>query len=125
MATQGVCAFSEGYFRCGSGHAPKENGSVNTLQCNTGDQRISIASGSAVRRLTPTECERLMGFPDNWTRIPWKGKQASECPDGPRYKACGNSMGVNVMRWIGARIQEVEESTLAERPIGHMQADKQ
>ncbi len=67
-------------------------------------------SCSTVRRLTPIECERLMGFPDNWTRIPWRGKPAEECPDGPRYKACGNSMGVNVMRWIGRRIQEVEDN---------------
>jgi DNA (cytosine-5)-methyltransferase 1 len=64
----------------------------------------------SVRRLTPTECERLQGFPDGWTAIPWKGKPASECPDGPRYKALGNSMAVNCMRWIGARIQAVEEA---------------
>ena len=68
-----------------------------------------IMQGSSVRRLTPIECERLMGFPANWTRIPWRGKPAEDCPDGPRYKACGNSMGVNVMRWIGTRIQEVED----------------
>ena len=61
-----------------------------------------------VRRLLPIETERLMGFPDNWTRIPWRGKQAEECPDSPRYKACGNSMCVNVMRWIGMRIENVE-----------------
>ena len=58
----------------------------------------------AVRRLTPRECERLQGFPDDWSKIPWKGKPADECPDGPRYKACGNSMAVPVMRWIGERI---------------------
>jgi len=62
-----------------------------------------------VRRLTPIECERLMGFPDNHTRIPWRGKPAEQCPDGPRYKACGNSMCVNVMRWLGTRIQMVED----------------
>lgn len=61
-----------------------------------------------VRRLLPIETERLMGFPDNWTRIPWRGKPAEECPDSPRYKACGNSMCVNVMRWIGMRIENVE-----------------
>ena len=61
-----------------------------------------------VRRLTPVECERLMGFPDNWTRIPWRGKPEEQCPDGPRYKACGNSMCVNVMRWIGMRIEYIE-----------------
>ena len=61
-----------------------------------------------VRRLTPVECERLMGFPNNWTRIPWRGKPKEQCPDSPRYKACGNSMCVNVMRWIGMRIEHVE-----------------
>ena len=57
-----------------------------------------------VRRLTPIECERLQGFPDNHTLIDWRGKDAAECPDGPRYKAIGNSMAVPVMRWIGERI---------------------
>ena len=61
-----------------------------------------------VRRLLPIETERLMGFPDNWTRIPWRGKPEEQCPDSPRYKACGNSMCVNVMRWIGMRIEYVE-----------------
>lgn len=57
-----------------------------------------------VRRLTPVECERLQGFPDNYTAIPWRNKPASECPDGPRYKALGNSWAVPVVRWIGERI---------------------
>ena len=65
--------------------------------------------GYAVRRLTPTECERLQGFPDGWTRIPYRGKDADACPDGPRYKALGNSMAVNVMRWIGQRIDAVDK----------------
>ena len=60
----------------------------------------------AIRRLTPVECERLQGFPDNWTRIPWKKKPEEECPDGPRYKACGNSMAVPCMKWIGRRINQ-------------------
>lgn len=62
-----------------------------------------------VRRLLPLECERLMGFPDNHTRISWRGKKPENCPDAPRYKACGNSMCVNVMRWIGMRIDYVEK----------------
>ena len=62
-----------------------------------------------VRRLTPIECERLQGFPDNYTQIPWRNKAPEDCPDGPRYKAMGNSMAVPVMRWIGERIQMVEE----------------
>lgn len=65
-----------------------------------------IAYNGVARTLTPRECERLQGFPDDWTQIPWKGKPASECPDAPRYKACGNSMAVPVMRWLGQRIQE-------------------
>lgn len=67
----------------------------------------SVASAMAVRRLTPRECERLQGFPDDYTLIPWRKKPASECPDGPRYKALGNSMAVPVMRWIGERIARV------------------
>ena len=58
----------------------------------------------AVRRLTPVECERLQGFPDGYTAIPWKKKPAAECPDGPRYKALGNSWAVPVVRWIFRRI---------------------
>ena len=65
---------------------------------------------ATVRRLLPVECERLMGFPDNHTRIRWKGKPEEECPDAPRYKACGNSMAVNVMMWIGERIEMAEKS---------------
>ncbi len=61
-----------------------------------------------VRRLTPVECERLQGFSDNFTQIPYRNKAAENCPDGPRYKAMGNSMAVPVMRWIGERIQMVE-----------------
>lgn len=64
-----------------------------------------VASRTAVRRLTPLECERLMGFPDNWTQIPWRNKPADECPDGPRYKAIGNSKAVPVVRWIARRIE--------------------
>jgi DNA (cytosine-5)-methyltransferase 1 len=68
----------------------------------------AIAAKLQVRRLTPVECERLQGMPDNHTRIPWRNKPAEDCPDGPRYKAIGNSMAVPVMRWIGERIIKVE-----------------
>lgn len=61
-----------------------------------------------VRRLTPRECERLQGLPDDWTKVPYRGKPADECPDGPRYKAIGNSMAVPVMRWIGERMATAE-----------------
>ena len=63
------------------------------------------AASAAVRRLTPRECERLQGFQDDWTAIPWRGTPAS---DGPRYRAIGNSMAVNCMEWIGQRIAGVD-----------------
>lgn len=63
-------------------------------------------SGYVVRRLTPTECERLQGFPDGWTDIPYKGKEHP--PDGPRYKALGNSWAVPCARWIGERMEQVD-----------------
>ena len=84
--------------------------SIRTAGGSGQEGKPHVLHGMSVRRLTPTECERLQGFPDGWTAIPWKGKSASECPDGPRYKALGNSMAVNCMRWIGARIQAVEEA---------------
>lgn len=66
---------------------------------------IGVQAGWAVRRLTPRECERLQGFPDDYTLVPWRKGMA---PDGPRYRALGNSMAVNVMRWVGQRIAMVE-----------------
>lgn len=94
---------------CGE-YSPQINAKAGTGGCNlphaTGVMGVSV--NTSVRRLLPVECERLMGFPDNWTRIPWRGKSAEDCPDSPRYKACGNSMCVNVMRWIGLRIEKVE-----------------
>lgn len=81
-----------------------------SLDLEDGMQAQSMTNGSfrIVRRLTPRECERLQGFPDDFTRIPWRGKPAEECPDGPRYKAIGNSWAVNCARWIGRRIERVE-----------------
>lgn len=67
-----------------------------------GQDPLVLATAMQVRRLTPRECERLQGFPDDYTAIPWRGK--SESPDGPRYKALGNSWAVPVVRWIGKRI---------------------
>ena len=61
-------------------------------------QDMTLVDGYIVRRLTPTECERLQGFPDGWTDIQWKGQE--HAPDTPRYKALGNSMAVPVMRWM-------------------------
>lgn len=66
----------------------------------------AVATASAVRKLLPVECERLQGFPDGWTQIPYRGKPAEQCPDAPRYKALGNSWAVPVVRWIGQRIEK-------------------
>jgi DNA (cytosine-5)-methyltransferase 1 len=92
------------------------NGSITgDIACTMGTPGSSVnASGPtvmqnmAVRRLTPTECERLQGFPDGYTNIPWRKKD--ESPDGPRYKSLGNSMAVPVMKWIGQRIKQVENA---------------
>ena len=82
-----------------------------TLNTEWGVNSDQICNGNCVinfprvRKLTPLECERLQGFPDNYTRIPWRNKPAEQCPDTPRYMAIGNSMAVPVMRWIGSRIK--------------------
>lgn len=70
-----------------------------------GNNKPAVHVAMQVRRLTPTECERLQGFPDGYTNIPWRKKP--EAPDGPRYKALGNSMAVPCMKWIGERIRAV------------------
>jgi DNA (cytosine-5)-methyltransferase 1 len=99
--------------RTGSAYDP----TTETLPIAFGAQNSANQGGDviqqsmAVRRLTPTECERLQGFPDNYTQIAWRNKLPEDCPDGPRYKAMGNSMAVPVMRWIGERIQMVEGIT--------------
>jgi DNA (cytosine-5)-methyltransferase 1 len=74
-----------------------------TLEARSTPQ--AVGAGWAVRRLTPAECARLQGFPDHHARIAWRGKAAEICPDGPQYKTYGNSMAVNVMRWLGERLQ--------------------
>lgn len=79
---------------------------------NAGGQ-LAVQNGLAVRRLTPRECERLQGFEDDYTRIKWRGRDAGNCPDGPRYKALGNSMAVPVMSWIGERLEIVDDATIA------------
>ena len=76
-----------------------------TLDKGKGDA-VSTIQGMKVRRLTPRECERLQGFPDDYTNVPHRGKPAA---DGPRYKALGNSWAVPVVRWIGERIEAVEQ----------------
>jgi DNA (cytosine-5)-methyltransferase 1 len=68
----------------------------------------AVQSAMQVRRLTPEECEALQGFPRGYSAIPWRKKAAADCPDGPRYKALGNSWAVPNVRWIGERLQQVE-----------------
>ena len=103
--------------RCGADTYTKPDGTEGTAgkgalvsedvaftMATTQDQ--TLIDGYVVRRLTPTECERLQGFPDGWTDIEYRGKPA---PDGQRYKALGNSMAVPVIRWLGERIEMVDE----------------
>jgi len=93
---------------------PSDNGRMGLGIGSEGDPQNTITKAhshavfhqTAVRRLTPTECERLQGFPDGYTDIPWRGKD--ESPDGLRYKAMGNSMAVPCMKWIGQRIMEID-----------------
>ena len=85
-----------------------DDGSAYCMDARGVPQMVAQPTAMQVRRLTPVECERLQGFPDGYTAIPWRNKPASECPDGPRYKAVGYSMAVLVMRWIGERINQVE-----------------
>lgn len=70
--------------------------------------RSYVAQPWAVRRLTPVETSRLQGFPDDFTCIPYRGKPADKCPDGPQYKGHGNSWAINCIDWIGERIEQVE-----------------
>lgn len=79
-----------------------------TLSCNH-EAPIVNDENTVLRRLTPIECERLQGFPDDYTKIPWNGKDKDCCPDNLRYKALGNSMATTVMGWIGKRIQKVSD----------------
>ena len=93
------------------GREPKNGGNGLGVSCETSFTLNAtgvhgVMTRSSVRRLTPVECERLQGFPDNWTRIPYRGKPEDQCPDSPRYKAIGNSWAVPVVRWIGKRINE-------------------
>jgi DNA (cytosine-5)-methyltransferase 1 len=83
---------------------PSEHRDTSVTDTLTVSQNAAVATSLAVRRLTPRECERLQGFPDDYTAIAYRGKPAA---DGPRYKAMGNSMAVNCMAWIGERIAAV------------------
>jgi len=67
---------------------------------------VLVDENGEIRKLTPTECERLQGFPDDYTKIPYNGKEPDKCPDMYRYRAIGNSWAVPVVRWLGKRIDD-------------------
>lgn len=93
----------------------RESNTCYTLNTNSnasGRNTPLMRNGFAVRRLMPVECERLQGFPDGYTCIPYRKKTADLCPDSPRYKALGNSMAVPCMAWIGGRIAAYVEGDL-------------
>ena len=95
----------------GKGALVSDEVSLTLSTSNTQTLFSEEGGGMVVRRLTPRECERLQGFPGGWTDIPWRGRD--HAPDGPRYKAIGNSMCVQVMRWIGERIADAAETRVA------------
>lgn len=100
------------YFRRGGNFKYHKDKKAATLRSSAASDCFDLVLAREkkyIRRLTPLECERLQGFPDNYTQIEWRGKPAEQCPDSLRYKAIGNSMTVPVMRWIGERIKRMEE----------------
>lgn len=123
-----VCSTVSAKYGTGGGNTPivvfTQNDAGRDACVDVGDPMYTLTAGGkipgvcydqgvintryVVRRLTPRECERLQGFPDDWTLIPWRSKAAEDCPDSHRYKAVGNSMAVPVMWYIGRRIQIIE-----------------
>jgi DNA (cytosine-5)-methyltransferase 1 len=103
---QAVASFlpKQGYKAMGIGYEIEQ---APTLRA--GLDSYGLLTSTAIRRLTPIECERLQGFPDNYTQIPFRNKPPHQCPDGPRCKALGNSMAVPVLKWIGERINEINK----------------
>ena len=103
------CVFKIRQGKPGGGKGALEQENLAFTCATSQDQYVS--SNGYARYLTPRECERLMGFSDDYTRIPYKGKPAEACPDAPRYKALGNSIAVPVLAWIGKRINDIEKET--------------
>ena len=94
-----------------------EDGNISgALTSDSGAKQTNyVHENSVIRRLTPVECERLQGFPDNYTQIPWKGKVKEDCPDSHRYKALGNAMAVPVIQFLGRNIVDYERKRNEER----------
>lgn len=122
MISRGPCAvsFEPGIAkREGAPHRFTDEVS-STLRSDMGDNLPAVAAMDyIVRRLTPLECERLQGLPDGYTKIPYRGKSAEECPDTPRYKALGNGWAVNCARWICRRIRKHDEKHREENAHGN------
>ena len=120
VAIGGAVSFEPGLARReGEGHRFIEEVS-STLRADMGDNRPAVATVDyIVRRLTPLECERLQGLPDGYTKIPYRGKPADECPDTPRYKALGNGWAVNCARWVCQRIQDYDRTHEQENEDGN------
>lgn len=100
------------YFRRGGNYKYHKDKKAATLRSSAASDCFDLVLAREkryIRRLTPLECERLQGCPDDYTQIEWRGKPAEQCPDSLRYKAIGNSMAVPVMRWIGERIKRIKE----------------
>ena len=106
---QPIAAFKGGQGSGAGGIGYSEHVAPTLSASDGGNRTPTLLNKMAVRRLTPVECERLQGFPDNYTNIPWR--KADQSPDGPRYKALGNSMAVPVMAWIGRRIRAYNMQT--------------
>jgi site-specific DNA-cytosine methylase len=113
---QHAVAFKPSHYTRDKDGAPAETVPPLTKETDKGDQDPLLLAGSAVRRLMPRECERLQGFPDDYTLVTYRGKPAA---DGPRFKALGNSMAVPVVRWILSRIEMFDVKQLSTfEPLG-------
>ena len=114
MGNEGVAAFTTK--GDGSVFEAEVHPTLQTGGGQAGQGFPAVRRSMVVRKLTPIECERLQGFPDNWTQVPWRGKAAEDCPDSHRYKACGNSMAVPVMKFIGEGIDFIHKQNLTPQP---------
>jgi len=94
----------------GAPRVKKEEVSPTLTAMTGGNRQPCVARNTIVRRLTPLECERLQGLPDNYTQIPYRGKPKEEAPVSKRYEACGRAMSINVMEWLGTRIKQVQDN---------------
>jgi DNA (cytosine-5)-methyltransferase 1 len=108
--------FKESHYTRGKDGAPSDVVPPLTAEADKGDQDNLVNTEMTVRRLSVEECEKLQCFPPGFTKVPYRGKPASECKDSPRYKAIGNSMACNVMELIGSRIEIVRDLVALHQP---------